>query len=143
MPCIDSLINYDFHLVDAFVGFIVAVLLTTFSKWLFKKIRYGKLIGSFYHGNDDENHVVIKHIYDKSFLITEYKDKKIQWKGYYERKSKGLLIGIFDYNFEKKSSKLDWGEHQLHLLPDNKTISVSIKSIVPAKDVKPIEWHRK
>jgi hypothetical protein len=131
------------HFFDAFLGAFVAISITAFYKGLLKKLQYLKLLGKFYHGIDDKNIVIVRHIYGENFLITELKEEKIQWRGSYQRKAKGLLTGTYDHNFNPQSNIADWGEHHLRLLPGEKTISVLIKPLVPKGNESAISWHRK
>lgn len=101
------------------VSSIIATILLNFSNNnIFARYRYRRFLGKYIHPN---GFVEIKHLKGDYFQAIGKENSGLEWHSNLKYLNNSVFFGVYDWNPESLID--DWGEHNLHILP-NGNISV-------------------
>jgi len=105
-------------LLGIIASIIASILLNSFINIFFAKFRYRRFLGKYNHPNGT---VEIKHLKGDYFQAIGNENNGVEWQSNLKYLNNSVFAGVYDWKPE--SGLDDWGEHNLHILP-NGNISV-------------------
>lgn len=100
-------------LLGIFASIIASILLNFINITFYARFKHRRFLGKYSHPNGT---VEIKHLKGDYFQAIGLEDSGVKWVSNLRYLNNSVFIGVYDWKLGFGVN--DWGEHNLHILPD-------------------------
>lgn len=130
---------------DVIQGFLLGIISSAFAAIIlnyltsnyYARFKYRKFLGKYKH---PKGTVEIKHSKGDHFLAIGIENTGVKWISNLKYLDNSFFIGVYDWN--QDSGLSDWGEHNLHVLPNGNISVIWTNKSVDKEDKGRLIWEK-